>query len=400
MASERVCAVAVRDERILWAIEAERHPDEPLGAAIATLLTQAPLRRWPRPRVVVAIGPSEAQTKRLAGLPPLSDTRALAQLVREGVGRFFLKNRVPLVTSGVRLVEPGRVWAAAFEQLAVGEVESACRAARLAVRAVVPTAVVLGRALAGERATWRDGALSLELTFSSGTLIAVRRSAAVRETSADATPTPVPALATLGARAMSFADAYGAALLPRDEAIALRGGAGALASLPAARRIQIAACVLALTLAASLLAPGLAARRTEHIARMNLASLARTRREVAIEERELARMTGALAEVSAFDSTRLVTTTLLTNVSRALPEGSALVTFRVDSAGGNVVALGPRAAQVLSALEHVPGLGAPEMVGPVTREIADGREVERVTIRFRAASTAPEMHAPRAGSHR
>jgi hypothetical protein len=47
------------------------------------------------------------------------------------------------------------------------------------------------------------------------------------------------------------------------------------------------------------------------------------------------------------------------------------------------VAFTPRAGALLTRLETVPGLAAPEITGPVTRETAGGHEVERVTVRFR-----------------
>jgi hypothetical protein len=45
-----------------------------------------------RPRAVAAIGPSLVQVKKLSGLPLLQDSAALSAVIREGAGRFFLKN--------------------------------------------------------------------------------------------------------------------------------------------------------------------------------------------------------------------------------------------------------------------------------------------------------------------
>jgi hypothetical protein len=97
---------------------------------------------------------------------------------------------------------------------------------------------------------------------------------------------------------------------------------------------------------------------------------------------ELRRVTAALDEVAAFDASRRPATTLLAELTRALPDGAAMVALRIDSAGGSLVAVAPRAPAVLMPLERVPGIRAPEIVGPVTREVLGGREVERVTVRF------------------
>ena len=55
------------------------------------LLQKLPLGRFSRPRTVVALASTFAQTKRLAGLPPLGDERVLARTVQEHAERFFLE---------------------------------------------------------------------------------------------------------------------------------------------------------------------------------------------------------------------------------------------------------------------------------------------------------------------
>jgi len=65
-----------------------------------------------------------------------------------------------------------------------------------------------------------------------------------------------------------------------------------------------------------------------------------------------------------------------------LPEGSAITTLRVDSTRGTIVVLTARATEVVSQLDTIGLLVTPEIVGPVTREVISGRELERVTVRF------------------
>lgn len=104
-------------------------------------------------------------------------------------------------------------------------------------------------------------------------------------------------------------------------------------------------------------------------------------------------MSDALDDAEAFEASRRSTTTLLADLTRALPKEAALVAFRIDTAGGTLVALGTRAAQVMTALEAVKEIASPEIVGPVTRETMGGREVERVTVRFRFADPASAEHS-------
>lgn len=343
VAADRIRVVAVRGGIVLWTSEADVTDGGSLVEAIAEIFAAAPLPRWPRPVVNVALGPAVAQTKHLRGLPPLADPHALVGLVQEGAGRFFLRNGSPLVTTGIRVVEPGEVWAAAFDQSTVHAVETACHTARLRLRALVPAAVVLGSALKGERILWHDGAVCTEIILADRQVTAVRRFPSALCPAASGPFEPVEPLARLGDEAGRFADAYGAATLPAKEPLVLRPGRGApgTSDVPGWRRTTAAvACVLAV-------------------------------------------MSAALAEVAVFDAVHPSATLLLADLTRALPEGSAILTLRIDTAGGTLVALAPRAAAVLSPLGHIPGIVAPEIIGPMTREVADGRELERVTLRFR-----------------
>jgi hypothetical protein len=146
------------------------------------------------------------------------------------------------------------------------------------------------------------------------------------------------------------------------------------------------ACSIAVGLA--LLGPTFAARRAAAQATVALSTLAPRRHAAEAAEADLARVSAALHEVAAFDRDRHVATLLVSDLARALPVGSALVTLRADSAGGTLVALTPRAAILIERLEHVPGLASPTIVGPVTREVAAAAEVERVAIRFSWAGVA------------
>jgi len=381
VAAGRIRAVAVRGGAVAWAGEAELGDARDIGAALGELLASAPLPRWPRPPVALALGPALSQLRRITGLPQVADERLLTQVVRESAGKFFLRNGKPLATTRVRVVGYGEVWCAAFEQPLVDALAAACRAAGLTVRGIVPTVAVLHRALEGDPLAWRDGEVRVEVERGDdGELAAVRRTRAPASTGNDG-QTPVPALARIGASAASFADAYGAALLRRGEPLALEPRQGEGAG-PPPWRLPLAAAALAASLAAAAVLPVRAARQAERgalarLARVSTASAAA--READAAER---RVTAALAEVAAFDHDRYAQTHLLADLNRALPVGSALLSFKVDSAGGSVVALTPSASAVLGPLERVPGVRGVQIVGAVTHEVVAGRELERVSIRF------------------
>jgi hypothetical protein len=395
--ADHLRAVALTGGRVIAATEAALAPGEPLRRAVAELLASAPLPRFPRPRVTVALGPSLSQTRRLSGLPPLSDPELLARVVREGAGKFFLRNGVPLATTGVRPVGPGAAWAAALDERVVREVEAGCRLAGLRVERFVPAVAVLGRALAGDRFLWPDGEVVAEVGLAGGELESVRRLAAAGAPPAE--PEPLPALARLGERGWRFADAYGAAALPAWEPMVLRTGGGGPGAVPG-WRLGAAAAALAAAAVFAALAPAMRHMGAEEEALGRIAAVQDRRRAAASTERELERVTAALGEGAAFTASRYSHVLLLADLTAALPAGSALVAFRADTAGGSVVALAPRAAAVVQPLERIPGIVAPEIVGPVTRETAAGRTVERVTVRFRvdaalrAAAPADTAEAP------
>jgi hypothetical protein len=332
---DRLRAVGVRGARVLWGMDAPI-TDGPLADALAAFLGRLPLRRVGRPRVTVALGATFAQTKRLAGLPPIDDERVLARTVQEHAARFFLKNGVPLVTTSVRLDAKGQPWGAALQKDVVDTIVSVCRASRLELLWIVPAA--------------------------------------------DVSKPEVTALAPLGGEALEFAAAYGAAVTPG----ALAWRTRAVADEQAPRwRVTTIACAAGLSLILAVLAPGLGARLAEHRSIAHLAMIAAPTRAAQRIARDNDLVTRALGEVASFDHGRRPLTVLMAALARSLPDGAALLALHVDSAGGSVVALTPRAGALLARLETVPGLAGPEITGPVTRETAGGHEIERVTVRFR-----------------
>lgn len=381
---DSVRMVAVRDERILWAGESPIDDDSPLERAVAKLLGQITVPRWPRPRVFAAIGPAQAQVKRLTGLPPITDARVVAKLVRESPGRFFLKNGIPLMTTGVRLAGNAGAWGGALDEPVVRAIADACRRQRLSLRGIVPTVLVLGRSLEDDRIVWRDGDVVAELTLKDGAPATIRRISSGREHEEGSATVRAP-LRALGTEAWRFADAYAAAMTRDDEPLAARPGRAATGEAPGAPRwrIAIAASAMVLAALAAAFAPGVAATRASRQAERSLHALGPARGAVVRTESDLRRVSAALDEVGAFADRRRSALGFLASMSDALPPTAQLVAMRLDSAGGHLVALSPRAGDALSRIERLSDIEAPEIIGPVTREYVGQQEKERVTIRFR-----------------
>jgi hypothetical protein len=399
VSADAVRAVAVRDGIVLWGAESPVD-GRPIEAAVAELLTARRLRRWPRPTIIAAVGPARAQLRRLSGLPPVADAGALTRLVGESAGRFFLRNGVPLVTTGVRRDRDGdsEGWGAAIEQPVIAALEAACRAHGLRLAAVLPTLSVIPHALRGDSLTWDDGDVRAHMSLVGGRLSALRRTAGGVPPGPGRgdPPQTVPALAALGADGWRFADAYGAAVASARDPLAHRPARSASAAPVRPWRLAAAGIACTVAVASTILGPTIAAQHAAAQATVALSALARDRRAADAAESDLAHVTTALEEVATFDRDRHPATLLVNDLARALPVGSALVALRVDSAGGTLVALAPRAATLIERLERVTEMATPTFVGPVTREVAANSEVERIAIRFGwARASAPVTSSQR-----
>lgn len=382
-------AVGVAGERVRWAIEMERAIDEPLDRALDVLLERCPLPRWPRPRVMGTVGPAAAQVKRLTGLPALEDPHDLAAAVRESSRRFFLQNGTPLVTTDLAPVGPGTAWAAAFEAPVVSALDRACRTAGLSLAAVVPAAVALPYALSNDAIDWQDGGVCLHIDAQHRRIRAVRRT--VASAAGDAAPLlPVAALAALGDRAPTFADAYGAACLPHDTPLVLRPGALGHTRPPSRKRLLAAGMAAMVGAMLALMAPTLATWIAGRHADAQLAILAPADRALQTIDRQLGQTTDALRALQAFEASRPSPTRLLRDLTQALPAHTALVALTVDTTTGTLVALGPDPTAVVIALEREPGLASPQIVGPVVPETVGAQTLQRLTVQFRILALATD----------
>lgn len=374
-------AVALQGGKIAWIGETALDTAEGMAQRIAELLKSAPRKNLGRPRVVAAIGPAFAQTRIISGLPPLNDVRILSRIISEGTSRFFLRNGTPLLTGSVQCIEPGRVWASAFDEYAVNAVLEGCAASGCRVVGIAPTVAVLGAGLRGDRLSWADGPVAAEIELEDGELVAVRRRPR-NSVGASVEPEACQALAALGDGSCRFADAYGAAVLAPNPPLALRpGGNVANSSIPR-WRIALAASIAGVALILAMATPGWMASRTARNAEARLADLAEARNAAAVADGQLKLFSSVLDEVARFDRDRRSITFLLAEITRALPEGHALLTLQVDSAGGTIVAVASESMSVMAALQSIRGIASAEVVEPVTAEWVGDRELTRVTVRF------------------
>jgi len=391
-------AVGVRRRETVWQRTAAVGPDESLEGGLAGIIRSLPVRRFgPRPEITVALGPSLTQIKRLLRLPAITDPATVTALVRTNAARFFLRNGAPLATSLVRISTAGDVWCAATEQPTLTAIETACRDGGFRLRAIVPTVTILGASfdrLHGpvtqqyvRGILWHDGRWEFALTYDGSGLTDIRRTPRMPDASDHGSPN----LGDEGVATPSGRGAAAAALwrktLPMTWTIEHRDRRAVSSS----RRVAACAGIVVTSLFA-LLAPGLSASLAARTASRDLRAAAGRQAAARATTDSLTAVTEALNEVSAFASARRPATRALAELTLVLPAQAAITAYRVDTAGGSLLALAPHASELVRALEQDNDLTGIEIVGAVIQEpgsaatIAGGRTgspLERMTVRFR-----------------
>jgi hypothetical protein len=327
--------------------------------------------------------------KLVADLPAVEDAATLASIIREGQSAFFLRNGVPLATTGVRARPGGLALAAAVDAPYVETIWAACRRHRWCLGLVAPMAVALPHAIADPRFTWADGNLVLEIEHAQGTLESIRTRLAF-DTAPTAPPQPVASLIGLGDVALQYAAAYGAAVLPPGESLALHpAGADSWNALDVQRRLIVPGlltCTAVVGLLMSPLGAVLATRKAER----RLAAVGPDRLQtVATTLAELDRVTDVLVELRDFADTRPDVMTVLTDVASRLPDSSALVALELEGAQVRLVILTSQPAAAVAALSEAPSVATVQLVGPDGVGVARSGPHETVMLRLGLKARAP-----------
>ena len=227
------------------------------------------------------------------------------------------------------------------------------------------------------------------LTTTSPSLTSVIFVAAVRVISALVVIVPLDALPVADALASGTDDPDVASAL-RAAGLASRGAGarfnalsgGARSREVAPQRLRLALLVACASVTLALAAPLVSARLVERAALRAHDKIRKREVSALTTAFELGRVSEALAAVADRDSQRRSSIDLLAHLAALLPSGAALTHLQLDSVGGTLIALAPSADGVLKGISESTLIGAPEIVGPVTRERAGAREVERLTLRF------------------
>ena len=378
---DRVRAVLVRRSSIAWHDEIPLAPTTAIGEAVALLLARAP-KRSARGRIAgLALGTPSSQTKELVGVPPVPSEQILRRLVSENPNAFFIHTWSEIVVGTVERRADNTCWATAHHGALVREASMAVRTRFAKTVAVTSSLIAVARLLpAGEHRCTVDGIGYRITTIECGVVTGL-----ARDVSASANPACdlAPALCELGERAWDFAPAYGAALLAHDRRLAWRG----VERDTRARRVRRAAIAVAAFSAScaatwAYTAPGVRALWVMRDDASATAGAPDHEIEAARTASELQRSTSQLAEVERFQASRGAIPALIGDLTRSLPESTAVVNLRVDSVAGSVVIITPHVPDVLPQLVPLTTIVAPRLVGSITYELAANAQMERASIRF------------------
>jgi hypothetical protein len=382
IASDACAAVLVRRGRIRWHRRAIREHSASLESTLRSLFERRQSRR--RPTVVVALGASYSQVKRVSGIPHTLARDVATRLVRENAASFFL---VPsrLVTAGVERSLDGSTWSSALDAGTIDEVRGALAAIGLVARSFVADVVALVSTLPAGEHRMRDGEVQMEFATANGVITRCRRSRQLVSSGFNEELGALPSsLRALGDDAREYVAAFAAASMPLRNQLAWRPPPDPRRTARRRRAETFAATIaLATSLVSAAAAPGVRAANDATRWTRQAAFAAAVRRESAAVDAELRRVTTTLDRLDRFQATRAEVIRLLGDLALALPDSTALLSLHVDTTEIDFAVLTPHAAEVIPELSDVNELMSPRIVGSVVRDAAAHVTLERATIRAR-----------------
>lgn len=389
-------AVVGRRGRVLQRVARERTGPAAFEDDLVALLRAVRRHRFTIRRVTIALGPHDVSVKRLTGLPRIGDPAVVQALVCANRTRFLLAaGNHSTVAQPVRTEKDW--WIAAYDAVVVTACERACARAGLALRAVVPSLWVVAADGTPGASSWDDGERTWRFHLAGGHVQQITQ--------------VVPAVPQQGGRpVVPIALPQAPNDFPREALAAIRLHAfRQLALRPGqsrrARRFWRAVTVASALLAASSLAavalgPSVAAQREISRLRETLRSKARAITDVTAGASASERESRILEGIEQFARSRHSKLRVLGALTSALPESTAIASFRADSTGGTLVALAVNGPGVVTAISELPGFTQPRLIGPIIRETGGATTLDRLTIGFRWVPSTGRPPRPMVGALR
>lgn len=333
-----VTAVAVDRGVIAWRDQIAVESAESIGAAVTMLL-----RSWKRikgARVIAAFGAHFSRVNAVRGLESVHSAAIVSEAVAASADRFFLRIDGGMCVSPASRLADGNWHAAAFSLTTLGAVGEACAAAGAELDRVIPALSQSNRIAAAGVREWIDTSVN---PFAGAQLAAGSRRGA-----------PLS--------------------LPSASSVARSGRVLRM------RRAVLAGCA-ALAAVSALAAPAVSAEHQRRAAEHALAHDQTALRPVAAAMAQLTESSRLLEQIDDFAASRRSMLGYLSALARALPESTAVLSLNIDSVAVTTVLVTRAGPGVLDGLARVPGLEAPRVLGPFSREQIGGVELERVAVR-------------------
>jgi len=122
--------------------------------------------------------------------------------------------------------------------------------------------------------------------------------------------------------------------------------------------------------------------RSRHDQR-DLARIASAARLAQSRYDSLTLITAQLGQVASFAGARPLSTVLLSEIARVLPESSAVQNITIDSVGtGLLTVVGPHSDAILDALQRVPDVSGVHVLGPIVSDKLSASSLDRVATQF------------------
>ncbi len=365
-----------RRRNVVWHANAELSDAGALANAVSTLLLAAASKARGRP-VVALLGCAHAQLKMITGLPQIADVGVLTRIIGETPRRFFAVGGIATVTGLAERDENNRVWCAAYDRAIVDEIVTGVAAARLRLAAVVPILAFAPAYLANGETVYIDDNTEVVAHVEHGRLAAITRRRRPTEAAIDAEQLAEQESIELAAARCATTTHP---LAWRPAPAGSFGGHG--------RRLAVlSAAAVTLALIASL-AGTAGAIRAGSAASARLVNLGDAPRQLATATAALQQTTSSIEQIEHFAESRRSICKLLRDITKALPDSTAITTLRVDSIGVALTAVSPHVADIVPALTSVSGAVMPQLAGAATREMIGGARLERATLRFRFPHSA------------
>jgi hypothetical protein len=372
--STSVRAVLVRNGTIIWRTTRTWGPGVPLEDAVKEVLEECRGRGWSRPTVTAALGPAFSQFRPLHGLPQGVAALTASQLIKANPDRFFV-GAVGAIHVTAASASDGRLWGGALDASIVAAIARGCVVAGHRIAGCAPTVALLGAQLSNGVLEWRDGSHAVTAAYVAGMPTRIRRDRSSGEDS-------------LREEAESdYADAIAAATSAASPFLFDPLAANRVRRVRRALRSTLAVS-FGFAVLASVLGPGLRAQRRAARA-AEAYSLISNEAAVAARRQEQVRMDDeARASVADFLGAARPLTALLADLTRAMPESTAIISLRVDGRGVAMVALAPAGAEVVASFAGIRSIERPQIVGAITRERLAERDLQRVALVARFVTSA------------